>query len=445
MTPREVARVHFPNLAPTLLADRSVVAVTPAGGEPAWAGGVAWETARAVARSGRRVLLVDLSLEQPVLRDGATDAAPQGIVDAFAFGVALNAVAREQEPNLHFIGTGSAGAQPADIVASERWQRLARGFASEGALLLLFVPAAALPQLTVDLAALVVAAPEGFAVDGGTFPGISARVESGTPLVAIVREGPPPAPQRSSGMVRTSGTTRRSVSVAQAMAARRRAHSRASRTGVAIALVVVALAGLAALLRWSLGGTPGAPVVVSRDTVVAARPRSAGGLDRPSLAGSRDSLFYSIQIAAFNAPDRAVAFLRDLDEDGLGGTVTPVALGQQGWWHRVVVGLAPSATGADSLLRDLWRRGNVRRPNGTILRTPFALEIGRVSSPEEGRDSVTALRRRGIAAYIVAAADGTARLLVGAFEDEDQGRAADSLLRAAGVAGALVPRAGRRP
>ncbi|HXV87310.1 MAG TPA: hypothetical protein VD793_11445, partial [Gemmatimonadales bacterium] len=101
MTPREVARVHFPSLAPVLLADHAVVAVTPAGADAAWSGGVAWDTARAVAQSGRRVLLVDLSLESPALTPGARDTVPEGIVDAFAFGVALNQVAREQEPNLY--------------------------------------------------------------------------------------------------------------------------------------------------------------------------------------------------------------------------------------------------------------------------------------------------------------------------------------------------------
>jgi cell division septation protein DedD len=158
-----------------------------------------------------------------------------------------------------------------------------------------------------------------------------------------------------------------------------------------------------------------------------------------------DSLFYSIQIAAFNTPERALAYLNEFEEHGVTGTVTPVALGRQGWWHRVLVGLAPSAVAADSLLRDLWRRDRVRRPVGTILRTPWALEIGLLPGIEAAADSAGALRRGGVAAYIVAARGGAARLLVGAFEDRDQARAADSLLRAAGVTGALAPRAGSRP
>ncbi|HEX9580910.1 MAG TPA: SPOR domain-containing protein [Gemmatimonadales bacterium] len=435
MTPREVARVHFANLAPTLLADHAVVAVTPAGGDAAWSGGVAWETARAVARAGRRVLLVDLSLEQPVLATGARDAVPEGIVDAFAFGVALNHVAREQEPNLFFVGTGSRGATAEAVLASERWQRLARGFASEGALLLLYVPATALSLLLVDLGTVVVAAPAGFSPDTGAFPGLQARLASGTPLAAVVREEAPPAPRQSSG-------TRRRVSVAAATAARRSRRSGIPRALIGSLVAVAVLGVLAFALARRIKGTPTNAAQAPRQHGAAPTARRAVRT-LPILPAPADSLFYGIQIAAFDNHRRAVAYLGDLQDDGVAGTVTPVALGRQGMWHRVVIGAVPSPAAADSLLRDLWRRGRVRRPNGTILRTPYTLDIGELSSAAAARDSVAALRRRGIAAYIVAS-DGPTRLLVGALEDADQARLADSLLRAAGLRGALVHRAGPR-
>ena len=438
MTPREVARVHFQNLAPTLLADHAVVAVTPAGGDPTWGAGVAWETARAIARSGRRVLLVDLALDQPALATDARETSAEGIVDAFAFGVALNHVAREQEPNLFFIGSGSTGTRMEDVLASDRWQRLARGFASEGALLLLYVPAQGLPVLRVDIGAVVVAAPAGYSPDGGTFPGLAARLSSGTPLVAVVREEAPPpplAPRRSSG-------ARPSVAVAAAMAARRRTTSPVPRIVIGVLVVAAILGILALVLARRITGTTASVDRPTREaTPVPASPRPVRAI--PDLPVPGDSLFYGIQIAAFDSHDGAVAYLRELGEDGIAGTVTPVALGQQGVWHRVVVGAVATPTAADSLLRDLWHRGRVRRPNGTILRTPYAFDLGRLSSAEAAHDSAAALRRRGIAAYIVAA-DGPTHVLFGAFEDGDQVRLADSLLRAAGIPGALVYRAGPR-
>ena len=55
MMPREVTPTHFPNLAATLIADCTVVALTPATNDVAWAASATWSAARAVARAGRRV------------------------------------------------------------------------------------------------------------------------------------------------------------------------------------------------------------------------------------------------------------------------------------------------------------------------------------------------------------------------------------------------------
>jgi hypothetical protein len=52
------------------------------------------------------------------------------------------------------------------------------------------------------------------------------------------------------------------------------------------------------------------------------------------------------------------------------------------------------------------------------------------------------LRERGVPAYIVGAADGTARVYAGAFDLPEQARDIDSLLSAAGVTGSLVRRMG---
>jgi hypothetical protein len=78
MTWREVSSTHFPNLASTLLADHTVVAFTPATSDFPWAADVTWEAARAVARTGRQVGLVDLCLEQPVLHRWRHDPFPGG-------------------------------------------------------------------------------------------------------------------------------------------------------------------------------------------------------------------------------------------------------------------------------------------------------------------------------------------------------------------------------
>jgi cell division septation protein DedD len=155
-------------------------------------------------------------------------------------------------------------------------------------------------------------------------------------------------------------------------------------------------------------------------------------------------LFYSVQVAAFNQADQAAAYARGLARAGA-ATVSPVRLGRQGVWYRVVVGALPTPAAADSLLHWLWSRRLVERPNGTILRTPHAQAVAEGVSLNEAGRLAEGLRRRGVAAYIVPAPGGAAAVLVGAFEERDQARAADSLLKVAGLKSTLVLRMGTRP
>jgi hypothetical protein len=434
MTPREVTPAHFPNLAVTFFADRSIIAFTPATNDESWAVDIAWAAARAVARSGRRVGLVDLSLERPALQAKARDVGEEGIVDAFVFGASLAHVAREQEPDLYFIPVGTAPTHPEEIWGSPRWQRLARGFRQEGALLLLLVPPHALPRLAADLEGLVVLSPVGYAPDSPTFPGIGERLRRGTPLVAIVcnqpappRPTPPPQSRQSLGVPRP----------------RRRLVVRPT------VLWAVGAVGAATLLGVWLAGRPGPQATATArlpkarpDSVPAAPDRSPTAAAPPPAAG--DSLFYSVQVAAFNQPDQALSYARGVPREANPATVSAVRLGRQGLWFRVIVGALPTATGADSLLQALWDRGVVERPNGTILRTPQAYLIERQGSAEAAADRVEGLRRRGVAAYIVSAPDGSAQVLAGAFEGPDQAGAADSLLRLQGLRATLVQRMGIR-
>lgn len=433
MTPREVTPTHFPNLAATLFADRTVIAFTPATNDVAWAASAAWAAARAVARAGRRVGLVDLSLERPALHPGVTDSADEGIVDAFVFGVSMGHVAREQEPDLYFISVGTVPTDPNQVWANERWRRLARGFRQEGALLVLFVPPAALPRLNLELDGLVVLAPVGYAPDGLTFPGIGERLKRGTPLIAIVcteRSAPRPTPPPRRPSFGLRPPPRRPV----------------VRPGVIAAVAVVGLAAVLAV-RFGLGSDGSQPAAVAEEPVpdssAGASAAAAAAPAAPAAPNPGDSLFYSVQVAAFNRADQAAAYAQDFGGADA-ATVSPVRLGRQGLWFRVIIGAFPTASDADSLLRAWWRRGAVERPNGTILRTPHAFLVGREATPEAAHELAGGLRRRGVAAYIVPAPDGSALVLVGAFEAPDQARAADSLLRLTGLSATLAYRMGTR-
>ncbi|MBI4502227.1 MAG: SPOR domain-containing protein [Gemmatimonadetes bacterium] len=156
----------------------------------------------------------------------------------------------------------------------------------------------------------------------------------------------------------------------------------------------------------------------------------------PRTQESADSLYYSVQVAAHNTLPEAMVQAEQLERDGRVAIVSPALLGAQAVWYRVLIGALPTARAADSVLQELWQARLLERPQGTILRTPEAYRIR-----ARGAD-VTALRGRGIPAYIVPAADGTTLVYAGAFDVAEQALMIDSLLASAHLTGTLVKRTG---
>ncbi len=403
MSYRQVSETYFPNLVATLASDRSVIAVTAVQADPTWAARLTWTIARLIASAGRRTLLVDLDLEAPALGAEARNEVEEGIVDAFLFGVSLGYVAREQEPDLYYIGAGSKAADHEEVWTSPRWERLARGFRSQGAAMVLYLSGSGLGKISLQPDGLVILAPRGYDPVTGSVPGIRRLVRAGVPVLAVVTKA-----ERS-----VERLTPRPC-------------------GVPRFRLVALLAGsaVAAALVFGIAGR----------RPRGARPEEAVGFTAQTASrGARatDSLFYSVQVAAFSSPAQAADYAEELARAEEVVTVAPVRLGTQGVWYRVLLGALPTPAAADSLLRRMWDQGLVKRPNGTILRTPFALEVG-----DANHEAVSEL---GVSLYAVKTPGGSERVLAGAFEESSQARLADSLLGAAGFAGKLVRRLGIRP
>ena len=156
-----------------------------------------------------------------------------------------------------------------------------------------------------------------------------------------------------------------------------------------------------------------------------------------------DSLFYGLQVAAFNTMTRAMEHADALTREGLVPAVTPVTIGG-GLWFRVIMGAFSTRAAADSALRALWREGIVEDQQGTTLRTPHTLDVGLSGSLEEAEREAEGLRQRGVPAYVLTAPDGS-HVIVGAFGRPDQTGAAESLLTAAGLTATLAQRLGIKP
>ncbi|MFB3113183.1 MAG: hypothetical protein ACE10G_14225 [Gemmatimonadales bacterium] len=157
------------------LADNTVVALIPATEDYEWAAARAWLVAREATRGKPRVALVDLSLNMPVLDHGAVRLGEEGIVDALLYDTSLTRIAQPQdEPGLHYLGVGTPTDKPQEVWGHPRWSRLAAGFRSQGAVLLLFLPPAAIRHASLRPDGIIILAPGGFSASrlvgaSGTF------------------------------------------------------------------------------------------------------------------------------------------------------------------------------------------------------------------------------------------------------------------------------------
>ncbi|HVH10514.1 MAG TPA: SPOR domain-containing protein [Gemmatimonadales bacterium] len=468
MTGRALPRSRLDALIPSLVAGQGLVSLVPATGDLAWAAGAAWDVARAAAKSGeRRVALVDLWLEHPALHTVVGLDPTEGIVDAFEYDVSLTKATREVD-GVFFIGAGTVTTHAGDLFTNPRWRRLHGGFRSEDALLLLYLSAGALARLSTVPDGLIVLSADGYELESSIGQGIAAATERGVPLLGVVRERwsgvvvPPPGQVSARGRSGTpgaraglSGNSRRArpvvlgVTLAAGTAlgwvllARGAEHrvaeggsagAGATRPGPSASSAPSAPAVRAASGGSTPAGTPSAPTAAPALAVASAsRGESAG-----KAAGQRDSLPWTVQLAAYARLDRALVLAGRLSADGVTPFVTPVTLGPRGGgtvWYRVLAGGFRTRDAAVSARGTLWDHGLARRGQGDVLRAPYSYAL-------TGAASVDDLRSRGIPAT---ARDGDGRLLAGAFETPEQASVLEARLKRAGVRGKLVTRMGTTP
>jgi cell division septation protein DedD len=194
-----------PSPIPALLAGAALVALVPAGDDLERAAAGAWDFARTAASAGRRIALVDCFVDSPVLHRIVGEQNGDGIVDVFEYGASLSHLARARpEPTLYFIPAGTLSTDPATMMASGRWGRLAAGFRHEDAVLLLFVAPEHVGAVAADLDGIVAVAPDGVEAGMAATPEIQEVMDRGIRLLATVSDAggieavePPPASDTS--------------------------------------------------------------------------------------------------------------------------------------------------------------------------------------------------------------------------------------------------------
>jgi hypothetical protein len=397
------------------------------GHDPIATASVALGIARAQA-SHRRVAVGDLIGDVAPIRELITDDDPHGLTDSFIYGVSLNRIARpiDASGNLHILPSGSDLVVSDEILRNPRWRRLASGFQEVGALLLLVAPAAVpgVEDLVANLDGVVLVG------DAGS-PAPNARVFA--EVTSAVRRSPPRVAPRPAAVVPAPVAAKGHRWIVPVVA-------------VAVIATVVAVISRGYLTR----PQPTAQVLrrdsaAASDSLVASAPVDSSPLVVANPADSLNTSPFAVQIAMVDTEDGAALRVRAGGGDFPVGTYAPVNAGSdRGTWYKVVTGAYTDRSRAQQLLVFLRRRGLVPQGWGTVIRAPFALQLGSAPDSTQAAPILADFQSRRISAYGLLQRDGSVRIYAGAFETTDEAALFKSALKSTkNIDATLAYRVGR--
>ncbi len=444
---------------PELFTGAAVVALVPCTADLDTAAAMAWQCARVLARSGRRVALVDCHVDEPQLHTAAGEDNRDGIVDVFEYGASLSRIARQQpEPNLYFVPAGTFAPDPAVMAAHPRWRRLSAGFRHEDAVMLLFLPADCLVPLASVLDGVVALAPEGAEAGLASTPEIQAAEEAGGALLASLADDDLPAvpAARAGWPAATAEAAEEPVTAAPVAETApgddieeelRRPHRSAwaLRAGVYGFVGLLAAGVIAVTYRRQLGlGDLGIRALRAADAADSEPPMRIVPGYRTLAPHPVDTLPFAVQVSAWTSLVFALDAGDALQGRGLAPIVSPLRVGGR-VWYRVYTGPVATRSAADSLLGAVRAAGLDRPRAATTALAPLSLALRRFAGAAAATEARARLRTAGIPAFVLGQADGTYRLYAGAYATSEQAAYLDSLLTSTGSAGQLGPRVGFRP
>ncbi|HEY8851662.1 MAG TPA: hypothetical protein VIM36_05740 [Gemmatimonadaceae bacterium] len=419
-------------VAPVLGSYSAIVVISS---DPLAAAYVALGIARAEAKH-RRSVVGDLVGDLPPLRSLVREEEPHGITDSFLYGVSLNKIGYDVEgvPNLYVMPTGTDPLIDAEIMQSQRWTKLATGFAEAGAFLVLVASSEA--------------------------PGLAGLVEQldGAVLVKDAEIHNAPSALILARVVGPTPTLKIPLHRISAGAARWPRHKWLYPALGALAVLVLGGLGLALVLGRAGRSTRSEKPIVAPMTVprpVPPPPRAAPEtlyIAPPENAiDSLSAAAFSVELLVANTAEGANLFVRKNGAALPAAAVSPVPIGlEQATWYRVTAGAYTRRDQADSLLRAL-RESRLLTDDSVdhVMQTPLALLVDSV--PSQGgigdaiRAAVEKYAARGLPVYTLMQNDGGARIYAGAFKTASQSAELIKSLRAAGLKPVLVYRTGSTP
>jgi hypothetical protein len=418
-------------------------AIVVAGNDPVITGRVAIGIGRAQAKH-RRTAVGDLFAESRPIQELVRSDDPHGLVDSFLYGISLNRIAHAVPGagELFVMPTGTEPPDYEEMFAHPRWLRVAVGFEEVGALLVLAVPAGA-PRLA-DLVD---------STDGVVFVGPTSVAEITATSVLGTIEAPRARADVSSSAPQTVPAV--AARVFQKKQPRWRA---ASFAGLGVSVTIAAIAAWLAYRPLAggpqrLGPKPGSPrasrqtVAMTPESMVRDTAVDTGSLqpETPEVNNPEDSAqasAFGVELLAANTQAGAILKLQKDGKTLPAATFAP-ALIQGAQWYKVIAGAYKDRVGADSLLEAMRRRKVLDPGNGAVVHLPlaFLIDSGVPASAVPGMVSMYA--DRGQPVYALRQANGSAWLLIGAFQSPGQSMLYAGSLRASGITPVLVYRKGR--
>lgn len=383
----------------------------------------------------RRAVVADLTGDLATVLRLVTDPDVDGVSDSFRYGVSLNRIAQRvgKGENLYVLPSGTEPVLDDDIYKNDRWRRLVAGFREVGALLLLVAPASA-PALA-DLVAFT---------DGAIVIG-DATAGEGVPIIATAR---PPRGERRSQL---------RAQWPAAVAKPTDANGRASRPlviGASLGALAVAGIVLVMALR-TTSETDVASAPTTGDTVASGARRTvdsaaaAVAAELPAVVDPADSAQaagWSVELARFSTAMGALIRVRDeLPSSVPARTFALVpSAADRTLWYRVLAGASLTRAGADSVLITLRSSRVIDDPAaGAVVDLPYAFRVEQDVPAGSAAAAVRQYLARGIPAYALLQADGSATIYAGAFDSAEQAALLIPSLRTAGIEPTLSYRLGR--
>jgi hypothetical protein len=416
----------------------------------AWAAQTAFDLCTEWAADGRRVVLADMHLENPVLHDLLHVENSEGVVDIFLYGASIARSARPVEGRgFYLITAGTYEVDVESIYRHPRWAKLTTGFRDANASLVLFAPVG-----TVDLEAIaawlgqivLLGAPP-----SGVLPG---DLEGGPPTISRMLVPPGyelPEREMTGGGVSAAGEEQ---DVELSLPPSPRRTTERTRRGVTVAITILVLIALLAAAGFALaryrpdlvpwlapgGGAGDAGASTTRSTTGPAARRAGETVPFAVLVKSYASLSAAqqqVEVEQRRFSDTPF-YISPEDDSGI-------------LYYKVYAGLLRDTASAERLRERLLQAGSVDADDtlgalSLIHRAHLSFDLGEFATRDSAVAARDSLSTREIPTYAVPMPyeDGIRRwqLYGGAYRDSATADAMRRRLTGAGIDPRLVLRVG---